>query len=55
MTVRPLPAEEPSADMRQWASSVRGMYVALVQEGFAPAEALALTTEFIRSVMGTKK
>jgi hypothetical protein len=39
---RPFPAEEPDAGMRAMAKVFRQMFVALVQEGFTPTEALAM-------------
>lgn len=42
MTDTPFPTEEPPAELRTFARGVRGMYVALVQEGFTPEEALTL-------------
>ncbi|MCX5066664.1 hypothetical protein OOJ91_12320 [Micromonospora lupini] len=36
------PPVEPSADLRQFASGVRQMFVALVNEGFTERQALAV-------------
>ncbi len=36
------PATEPSADLRQMASFLRQMYVALINEGFTEREAVAV-------------
>lgn len=33
---------EPAADLRQFAGSMRQMYIALVQEGFSQKEALTI-------------
>jgi len=39
---------EPAADMRVYASTLRQMYLALVQEGFKPQEAMSIIAEVIR-------
>jgi len=39
---KPFPNEEPSHDLRKMASGVRQIFVALVHEGFTPAEALTI-------------
>lgn len=36
------PEREPSADIRALAKSLREVYLALIREGFAPYEALAI-------------
>ncbi len=36
------PEREPSADIRQLASNLRQVYLALIREGFSPYEALAI-------------
>lgn len=47
---RPFPAEEPGADFRTFAASLRGMYVALVQEGFSPNEALRILGQWLAAI-----
>lgn len=42
MADRSRPPVEPSADLRQFASGVRQMYVALINEGFTERQALAV-------------
>lgn len=46
---------EPSADLRQFASMMRQMYVALLAEGFSEAEALAIIGHTIRGSFGGDK
>lgn len=41
------PDEEPSADIRQAASAVRQMFVALVQDGFTESQALVIVGHMI--------
>lgn len=43
---------EPSSDVRQWAQIVRQSYVALVNEGFTPAESLFLIGQLILGAQG---
>jgi hypothetical protein len=45
--------EEPSADLRTFASAMRQMYIALVNEGFSPSEALAIVGHVIAGSRGT--
>lgn len=45
---------EPNAELRQFASLMRQMFVALMDEGFSKQEALAITAEVIRAQMGGK-
>lgn len=54
MTDKPLPKEEPPADMRQFASVMRGMYVAFIQEGFTTKEAMGILSSVILANMGGK-
>ncbi len=39
---------EPNAEMRQWSSSMRELFVSLTDEGFTEDQALRLMGEFIR-------
>lgn len=43
---------EPSADMRQAAAHLRGMYVALTLEGFTSTEALTIIGAILASQQG---
>lgn len=43
---------EPSADARAAAVAIRGMFVAYVDVGFSPAEALVLVMAHIQSASG---
>lgn len=43
---------EPSADLRQLANVLRQTYLALMQEGFTEAEALAIIGQIISANMG---
>lgn len=47
---RPFATEEPAADLRTFARSLRGMYVALVQEGFTPSEALVVIGQWLAAL-----
>jgi hypothetical protein len=38
---------EPSADLRQMAATLHGMYVALMQEGFTEREALVIIGQIL--------
>lgn len=42
---------EPSANIRQFANGMRGMYVALVAEGFTVAEAMQIIGTTISASM----
>lgn len=42
--------QEPSADQREGARSVRQMWVALVQEGFTEDQATALMAQWIANI-----
>lgn len=44
---------EPSADLRQFASTLRQMYVALLAEGFTENEALAIIGHTLRGSFGS--
>lgn len=46
---------EPSADLRQFASLVRQMYVALKAEGFDEMQALSVVGQVIASTLGGRK
>lgn len=44
---------EPSADLRQAASAMRQMFVALVNEGFSETEALQIIGHILRGQAST--
>ncbi len=44
----------PSSDLRQFAYSLRQMYVALIQEGFTTNETFAIIGEVIRGSFGSQ-
>lgn len=46
--------QEPAADLRVMAATLRGVYVALVQEGFTAPEALAIIGHILASNNGGK-
>lgn len=48
---RPHPSEEPAAAVRQFARTMREMYVALVQEGFTEQQSMSAITTVIQSVI----
>lgn len=43
--------QEPNAELRSFASTMRGMYVALVKEGFGTDDALRIISEVIKASM----
>lgn len=45
------PTEEPPANMRQMARTIRDMYVSLVNEGFTAAEALKLVGSVLQATL----
>lgn len=47
---RPFPTQEPPAELRAFAASLRGMYVALVQEGFTAQEALVVIGQWLAAI-----
>lgn len=47
------PDEEPAADLRQAASALRQMFVALVQEGFTEKQALIIVGQTLQAGGGT--
>ena len=51
---RPFPTEEPAANQREFARVMRGMYVALQQEGFTVQEALVIIGHVLAVTWGSK-
>lgn len=47
------PGEEPTADNRQMAKAIRGMFVALVNEGFSENQALEIVGNVLRTAIQT--
>lgn len=45
---------EPSADLREAASNLRQMYLALTYEGFTPSEALTIVGQILGANGGSK-
>lgn len=43
---------EPSADLRQMASAIRQMYVALTMEGFDDRQALTIVGQMLAATQG---
>lgn len=50
---RKFPNEEPGADMRQAAKAMRGVFVALVHEGFTENQALVIVGQML--IAGSQK
>lgn len=55
MSQKPFPGEEPSADMREFASNMRQMFVALVQEGFTEPQATHMVGVVISATLHRAK